>query len=56
VTAPDSARRSRVLERGKIEGAGGLLQVTPEMFDFMEGVFEAPDAEELARCIVAESD
>jgi predicted kinase len=56
VTAPDAARRARVLERGKIEGDGGLLQVTPEMFDFMEGVFEAPDAEELARCIVTESD
>lgn len=56
VTAPPLVRRARVLERHQISGDGFSLAVTPQMFDFMEGVFEAPDAAELATCVVSESD
>jgi hypothetical protein len=29
--------------------------VTPAMFDFIEGVFEAPDPEELVGAVISES-
>jgi hypothetical protein len=44
-----------VLSRNQIQGDGFSFVVTPEMFDFTEGVFEAPDAGELAGCTVIES-
>ena len=56
VTAPQEARRARVAERTQVHGQSFALQVTPDMFEFVEGVFEAPDAEELAGAIVSESD
>ena len=31
------------------------MVVTPQMFDFMEGIYEAPDADELKGAIVSES-
>ena len=55
LTAPKEIRRGRVLSRNQIQGDGFSFVVTPEMFDFTEGVFEAPDAEELAGCTVIES-
>ncbi|MFN3522041.1 MAG: AAA family ATPase [Phenylobacterium sp.] len=55
LTAPEEVRRARVAERNTVRGEGFALAVTPEMFDFVEGVFEAPDADELARCVVCES-
>jgi predicted kinase len=56
VTAPQGARRSRVAERTRAHGAAFALQVTPDMFEFVEGVFEAPDAAELVGAIVSESE
>ena len=56
VTAPLEARRARVAERTQVHGQSFALQVTPDMFEFVEGVFEAPDPEELAGAIVSESD
>jgi predicted kinase len=44
LTAPKEIRRGRVLSRNQIQGDGFSFVVTPEMFDFTEGVFEAPDA------------
>jgi predicted kinase len=55
VTAPRDVRRARVMARNEVEGDGFNLVVPPQMFDFMEGVYEAPDAAELAGCIVSES-
>lgn len=56
VTAPQAARRARVLERNQVRGETFAIEVTPEMFEFIEGVYEAPDAEELKGCIVSESE
>ena len=56
VTAPQEVRRARVVERTQVHGASFALQVTPDMFEFVEGVFEAPDAAELEGAIVSESD
>ena len=55
VTAPRDIRRARVMARNEVEGDGFNLVVPPQMFDFMEGVSEAPDAAELAACIISES-
>jgi predicted kinase len=55
LTAPKEVRRGRVLSRNQIQGDGFSFVVTPEMFDFTEGVFEAPDADELSSCQVVES-
>lgn len=55
VTAPAEARRARIAERSEIRSGGFALQVSPDMFEFAEGVFEAPDAEELKGCVVAET-
>jgi predicted kinase len=55
VTAAQEARRARVAERTQVHGKSFALQVTPDMFEFVEGVFEAPSPEELAGAIVSES-
>lgn len=55
VTADAAVRRARVAERTEVRGANFAIEVTPAMFDFVEGVFEAPDAEELAGAIVSDS-
>ena len=47
--------RARVLERNEVRGETFAIGVTPEMSDFIEGVFEAPDASELQGAIVSES-
>jgi predicted kinase len=54
--ARQEVRRGRVAERTQVHGASFALQVTPDMFEFVEGVFEAPDAEELHGAIVSESE
>lgn len=54
VTAPEDVRRARVAARDRVSGEGFSLAVTPEIFDFVEGVFEAPDAAELAACVVGQ--
>lgn len=55
VTAPVEARRARVLARNETHGRTLDLRVTPQMFDQVERIFEAPDTEELVRCEVLES-
>jgi predicted kinase len=55
VTAPEELRRARVAERNTVQGEGFSIAVTPEMFDFVEGVFEPPGPEELAACVVVET-
>lgn len=55
VTAPQEVRRARVADRNVVRGDSFAIEVTPDMFDFIEGVFEAPDAEELEGAVVSES-
>lgn len=55
VTAPSEVRRARVQERTEVRGENFALAVGPEMFDFIEGVYEAPDAAELEGTIISES-
>lgn len=55
VTAPVEVRRARVLERNEVRSETFAMQLTPETFDFAEGVFEAPDDAELHGCLIAET-
>ena len=55
VTASSEIRRARVLARNEVRGETFSIEVSPDMFDFIEGVYEAPDAAELEGAIVSES-
>jgi predicted kinase len=55
VTAPSEVRRARVLARNEVRGETFAIEVTPDMFDFIEGVYEAPAPDELKGCIISES-
>jgi predicted kinase len=55
VTAAEDVRRSRVAERTRVHGQSLPLQATPDMFEFVEGVFEVPDPAELEGAIISES-
>lgn len=52
VDAPRDVRRGRVLARNADKGETFSLEVTPEMFDFMETQFERPRSAELAKATV----
>jgi len=55
VTAPAESRRARVAERNVVRGENFSIEVTTDMFEFVEGIFEVPDAAELEGVIVSES-
>jgi predicted kinase len=55
VTAPAEVRRTRVADRNVVRGENFAIEVTPEHFDFIEGVWEAPDEAELQGCVISES-
>jgi predicted kinase len=52
VDAPQEVRRARVAGRNTVKGATFAMEVTPEMFDRLEGIYEAPDAAELQGAVV----
>lgn len=55
VDAPQEVRRARVAGRNTIRGEGFAIEVSPEMFEFIEGVYEAPEPQELTGAIVSDS-
>jgi predicted kinase len=56
VDAPQEVRRTRVVDRNTVRGEGFAIEVTPEMFDFIEGVYEPPETGELPGAIISASD
>lgn len=56
VDAPPAIRRARVSDRNVVKGDSFAIEVTPELFDFMEGVYEPPDPEELRGAVIGASD
>src|SRR6478735_6264822 len=56
VDAPPEVRRARVAERNVIRGEGFAIDVPPDMFDFIEGVYEAPEPSELIGAVISRSD
>jgi predicted kinase len=55
VDAPQDVRRARVAGRNTIRGESFAIEVTPELFDFIEGVYEAPEPAELTGAILGAS-
>ena len=55
IDAEQDVRRQRVLARNSERGETFSFVVTPEMFGFMETVYEAPDAVELAHSETVEA-
>jgi predicted kinase len=53
VDAPQEVRRARVLDRNVVRGESFAIEVTPDLFDFIEGVYEAPEPDELAGAVVS---
>jgi len=56
VDAPKEVRRARVLDRNVVRGESFAIEVTPDLFEFIEGVYEAPEPGELAGAIMSVSD
>ncbi len=55
VTAPHATRKARVLNRNIEKGSTFSFEVTPGMFDFMEGELHSPTEEELANAIIVDT-
>jgi len=55
VDAPQEVRRARVADRNVVKGESFAIAVTPELFDFIEGVYEAPLPEELEGAVMGVS-
>jgi predicted kinase len=55
VDAPQEVRRARVAGRNTIQGESFAIEVSPDMFEFIEGVYEAPQPDELTGAIVSDS-
>ena len=56
VDAPQAVRRARVLDRNQVRGESFAIAVTPDLFEFIEGVYEPPEPGELAGAVVSVSD
>jgi predicted kinase len=56
VDAPQAVRRARVLDRNVVRGESFAIEVTPDLFEFIEGVYEPPEPAELAGAVISVSD
>jgi predicted kinase len=56
VDAPQEARRARVAGRNVVRGENFAIEVSPDMFDFIEGVYEPPEPAELTGAVISVSD
>ena len=56
VDAPQEVRRARVAGRNVVRGENFAIEVSPDMFDFIEGVYEPPEPDELAGAVISVSD
>ena len=56
VDAPQEVRRARVAGRNEVRGEGFAIEVSPDMFEFIEGVYEAPEPGELTGAILSVSE
>jgi predicted kinase len=55
VDAPQEVRRARVASRNEVRGEGFAIPVSPDMFEFIEGVYEPPRPGELIGAVVGVS-
>jgi predicted kinase len=56
VDAPQEARRARVAGRNTAKGETFVHEVTPQMFELLEGLYEAPAPAELEGALVSVTD
>jgi predicted kinase len=56
VDAPQEVRRARVLDRNVVRGESFAIEVTPDLFEFIEGVYEPPEPGELQGAVISVSD
>ncbi|HXA41137.1 MAG TPA: ATP-binding protein [Phenylobacterium sp.] len=56
VDAPAEVRRARVSGRNVVRGESFAIEVSPDMFDFIEGVYEPPEPAELTGAVMSLSD
>jgi predicted kinase len=55
IEATHAIRKERVANRNKEKGETYAFEVTPDMFDFMDGEFHPPGDEELMKAIVIDT-
>jgi predicted kinase len=53
VDAPQDVRRARVAGRNVVRGESFAIEVPPDMFDFIEGVYESPEPGELTGAVLS---
>jgi predicted kinase len=56
VDAPQEVRRARVSGRNVVKGESFAIEVTPDLFEFIEGVYEPPEPAELTGAVLSLSD
>ncbi|WP_372784186.1 AAA family ATPase [Phenylobacterium sp.] len=56
VDAPQEIRRARVAGRNVVRGDSFAIEVSPDMFEFIEGVYEPPEPAELAGAVISVSE
>ena len=56
VDAPQEVRRARVAGRNAAKGETFVMEVTPEMFEMLEGIYEPPEPGELESAVQSVSD
>jgi predicted kinase len=56
VDAPQEVRRARIAGRNAAKGETFVLEVTPEMFQMLEGIYEPPEPAELESAVLSVSD
>ena len=56
VDAPQEVRRARVAERNAAKGETFVMEVTPEMFEMLEAIYEAPVPAELEGAVLSVTD
>ena len=56
VDAPQEVRRARVADRNTAKGETVVMEVTPEMFEMLEAIYEPPEPAELEGAVLNVSD
>ena len=56
VDAPQEVRRARIAGRNAAKGETFVMEVTPQMFEMLEGVYEPPEPAELEGAVLNISD
>lgn len=56
IDAPLEVRRARIAARNAAKGKTFVMEVTPEMFEMLEAIYEPPSSDELEGAILSVSD